>query len=174
MVDQARIEELRRRVQADPASIAFAQLAEDLRRNGAFEEAVSTCRAGLLTHPTYASARVTLGRALLALNQAAAAEVELRQAVAALPDSASANRALGDACRRLNKLDEAVQHYRAARTLAPNDPDIDRLLTDLRHASGPNGAEERGAQQDHRIRATLSALEAWMEAIRAARAQPKP
>lgn len=174
MVDQARIEELRRRVHADPASIAFAQLAEDLRRNGAFEEAVSTCRAGLATHPTYASARVTLGRALLALNQAAAAEVELRQAVAALPDSASANRALGDACRRLNKLAEAVEHYRVARHLAPNDPDLDKLLTDLRHASGKNDTDDRGARRDNRARATLSALEAWMEAIRAARTQRQP
>lgn len=174
MVDQARIEELRRRVQADPASIAFAQLAEDLRRNGAFEESVNTARAGLLTHPTYASARVTLGRALLALNQAAAAEVELRQAVAALPDSASANRALGDACRRLGKLDEAMNHYRIARTLAPNDPDIDKLLNELNPASGRQIADQHAAADSGRARATLSVLEAWMEAIHAARTERQP
>lgn len=173
MVDQARIEDLRRRVQADPASIAFAQLAEDLRRNGAFDESVSICRAGLLTHPTYASARVTLGRALLSLNQAAAAEVELRQAVASLPDSASANRALGDACRKLGKLDEATEHYRRARKLAPNDPDIERLLTELNPASGRQVADPRRADNG-RARATLGALEAWMEAIHAARTQHKP
>ena len=174
MVDQARIEELRRRVQADPASIAFAQLAEDLRRNGAFQEAVATCRTGLLTHPTYASARVTLGRALLALGQAATAEVELRQAVAASPDSASANRALGDACRALGKLDEATSHYRIARTLAPNDPDIDRLLTELSPASSRQAAGPRGGADTSRARATLSALEAWMEGIHATRTERKP
>jgi Flp pilus assembly protein TadD len=172
MVDQARIEELRRRVQADPASIAFAQLAEDLRRNGAFEESVSTCRAGLATHPTYASARVTLGRALLALNQAADAEVELRQAVASLPESASAKRALGDACRKLGKVDEALGHYRAAKKLAPNDPDLDRLIAELTHAPGNHDADPPAAEDD-RAQATLGALEAWMEAIHATRSQPK-
>lgn len=174
MVDQARIEDLRRRVQADPASIAFAQLAEDLRRNGAFQESVEICRNGLLTHPTYASARVTLGRALLALNQAAAAEVELRQAVATLSDSASANRALGDACRKLGKLAEALVHYRLARKLAPNDPDLDRLLTELNPASDRPVADQRDVAASGRARATLNVLHGWMEGIHATRTERKP
>ena len=65
MFESARIEELRRRVDIDPASIAFAALAEEYRRAGQFEDAVETCRSGLRRHPAYVSARVTLGRALL-------------------------------------------------------------------------------------------------------------
>ena len=65
MADSARIQELRRRVQVDPASIAFAALAEEYRRGGRFEEAIETCAVGLQRHPSYLSARVTLGRALL-------------------------------------------------------------------------------------------------------------
>ena len=72
MADNPRIEDLRRRVQKDPASIAFAQLAEELRRAGELEESVETCRAGLSLHPTYLSARVTLGRALVELHNVAA------------------------------------------------------------------------------------------------------
>ena len=68
MADNPRIEELRRRVQKDPASIAFAQLAEEYRRAGNYEDAIATCRAGLAVHPGYLSARVTLGRALLEMN----------------------------------------------------------------------------------------------------------
>ena len=60
-----RLEALRRRVLADPASVAFAALAEEYRRAGRFDEAIDTARAGLDRHPAYASARVTLGRALL-------------------------------------------------------------------------------------------------------------
>ena len=45
MADSPRIEELKRRVQSDPASIAFAALAEEYRRAGRFEEAIETCRA---------------------------------------------------------------------------------------------------------------------------------
>ena len=77
MADNPRIEELRRRVEKDPASIAFAQLAEEYRRAGSFEEAVATCRGGLATHPSYLSARVTLGRALFELNNLDEAQTEL-------------------------------------------------------------------------------------------------
>ena len=45
MADSPRLEELRRRVQADPASIAFAALAEEYRRAGKFREAVEASRA---------------------------------------------------------------------------------------------------------------------------------
>jgi hypothetical protein len=45
--ENPRIEELRRRVQKDPASIAFAQLAEEYRRAGQLPDAVAACKAGL-------------------------------------------------------------------------------------------------------------------------------
>ena len=57
MADNPRIEELRRRVQADPASIAFAALAEEFRRAGRYQDAIETCRTGLQRHPSYLSAR---------------------------------------------------------------------------------------------------------------------
>jgi len=69
MADNPRIEELRRRVERDPASIAFAQLAEEHRRVGECDEAIRICRSGLAQHPGYLSARVTLGRALLEAGQ---------------------------------------------------------------------------------------------------------
>ena len=77
MADNPRIEELRRRVQKDPASIAFAQLAEEYRRAGSYEDAIEACQSGLAIHPGYLSARVTLGRALLEMNDLDAALGEL-------------------------------------------------------------------------------------------------
>ena len=62
MAESSRIDELRRRVQKDPASLAFAQLAEEYRRAGQFAEAVQICQTGLAIHPGYLSARVTLGK----------------------------------------------------------------------------------------------------------------
>ena len=41
MSDNPRLDGLRRRVQADPASIAFAQLAEEYRRAGNYAEALA-------------------------------------------------------------------------------------------------------------------------------------
>ncbi len=91
-----RIEELRRRVQKDPTSIAFAQLAEEYRRMGGLEEAISTCRAGLVHHPTYLSARVTLGRALMELRRFKDARTELEAVLDVAPDNLAAIRGLAE------------------------------------------------------------------------------
>ena len=94
--DNPRLLELRRRVQADPASIAFAQLAEECRRTGEFEEAVAICRAGLTFHPDYLSARITLSRSLTELGRHDEARSELQQVLAKAPDNLPANRAMAE------------------------------------------------------------------------------
>ena len=91
-----RIEELRRRIQKDPASIAFAQLAEEHRRAGQFEDAVRVCQAGLVQHPAYLSARITLGRALLEMGRYDDAAIEFEYVLKAAPDNLSATRELAD------------------------------------------------------------------------------
>jgi tetratricopeptide (TPR) repeat protein len=88
-----RIEELRRRVQADPTSIAFAALAEEYRRAGQLEEAIEVCRSGLTRHPAYISARVTLGRTLLELDRLEEAEEELAHVLKIAPENLAAIRA---------------------------------------------------------------------------------
>jgi predicted Zn-dependent protease len=100
VADSARIEELRRRVEKDPASIVFAQLAEEHRRAGEYEDAIRVCREGLAHHPDYLSARVTLGRALLEAGQVDDARHELEQVAHAAPDNLAARRALADIQRR--------------------------------------------------------------------------
>ena len=87
MPDNPRIEDLRRRVLKDPASIAFAQLAEEYRRAGDCEEAVRVCEAGLAQHPAYLSARVTLGRALFELGRLEDARTEFLRVLDAAPDN---------------------------------------------------------------------------------------
>jgi predicted Zn-dependent protease len=111
MVDSPRIEELRRRVQADPASIAFAALAEEFRRVRRFEEAIETCRTGLQRHPSYLSARVTLGRALLETGQFEAAREELDYVLRAAPENLAAIRALAEIHARQRHAPEGFEHY---------------------------------------------------------------
>ncbi len=166
MPDASRIDELRRRVLKDPASIAFAQLGEEYRRAGQLAEAVDTCRAGLTTHPEYVSARVTLGRALLALGRLDEATVELRQVLATAPENLAATRALADALCQQGRLAEALPYYAEALTLAPNDPDLERSITDTRRALATAAAPSVERAHDW---ATISALERWLEAIHAAR-----
>jgi cytochrome c-type biogenesis protein CcmH/NrfG len=94
MGDNLRIEELKRRVQMDPASIAFAALAEEYRRSGRFEDAIAACTAGLHRHPAYISAHVTLGRVLLALGRSGEAKAQFEHVLMLAPENLAAIRGL--------------------------------------------------------------------------------
>jgi predicted Zn-dependent protease len=96
VADSPRIENLRRRIQEDPASLVFAPLAEELRRAGRVQEAIRVCRTGLAIHPEYLSARATLGRALLDLGQLDDAHAELSAVLAAAPEHLSAIRGIAE------------------------------------------------------------------------------
>lgn len=197
MADNHRIDDLRRRVQKDPSSIAFAQLAEECRRAGEFQEAVDVCHAGLELHPGYLSARVTLGRALAELDKIDEAAAELEIVLKGAPDNLAAVRALAEILHRRGLLGEALAHYRTALSLSRSDPELERIVNDLthevepskkpakdhglsfeqaarelsKHAAGAPGATARaGGTTDARTR-TIAALEQWLDAIHVARAE---
>lgn len=142
MADSPRLEELRRRVQADPASIAFAALAEEYRRAGKFREAVEASRAGLRYHPTYVSARVTLGRSLVELQEVEQAERELAFVLKSAPDNLAARRALGELCWQQLRFGDALTHFRTAHALAPADTELPQILQSLERelAADRNGS----------------------------------
>ena len=160
----SRTDELRRRVERDPASLAFAQLAEEYRRAGRFEDAVDVCKIGLAKHPGYVSARITLGRALTELRQFERAEHEFAVALKLAPNNLAAHRGLGDLCYRRYVLPEALAHYRAALALSPTDTELSHIVSDLsRRVSQAADASSRAAR-------TIVALEQWLAAIHVARA----
>ncbi len=144
--ESPRIEELRRRVQKDPTSIAFAQLAEEYRRVGSYEEAVDVCRAGLARHPTYLSARVTLGRALMELERYDEAQTELEVVLDLAPDNLAAIRALAEIHQRRGEVGGTPQKYTAALDLplneAPPAPPVegDEPVVEITHAT--RGSED--------------------------------
>jgi tetratricopeptide (TPR) repeat protein len=131
VADNQRIDDLRRRVHKDPASIAFAQLAEELRRNGDYAESVEVCRTGLAIHPGYLSARVTLGRALLELEQLDEAQAELELVLKSAPENLAALRALAETRMRQGSDSDALTSYRSALLLARNDPDLQQTVDEL-------------------------------------------
>ena len=94
MGDSSRITELEDLVARDPASIAFAQLAEDYRRLGQLEDAVRLCREGLSRHHAFPSAQLTLARALLALGCEDEARIELHRVIRESPGNLAATRAV--------------------------------------------------------------------------------
>jgi tetratricopeptide (TPR) repeat protein len=122
MSDDSRIDDLRRRLQKDPASIAFAQLAEELRRAGQYQEAVEVCRAGLELHPGYLSARVTLGRAFIDLNRLEDARTELEQVRKVAPENLAAIRALAEIHQRLPRASHDDRRIDRPPTVAATAP----------------------------------------------------
>ena len=140
MTHNPRIEDLRRRVLKDPASIAFAQLAEEYRRAGDCEEAVRVCEAGLAQHPAYLSARITLGRALFELGRLDDARAEFLRVLDAAPDNLVA----------VGNLAEIHQRTQQGYRRASED-----------HAQAPR--KNRDARSaDERV---LLELQAWLDAI---------
>jgi tetratricopeptide (TPR) repeat protein len=105
VADSPRIEELKRRVQSDPASIAFAALAEEYRRADRFDEAIETCKAGLVRHPSYLSAHVTLGRALIEVGRLQEARAELEYVLKLAPENLAAIRGLAEIHDRIGQED---------------------------------------------------------------------
>ena len=201
MAENSRLEDLRRRVQQDPSSIAFAQLAEEYRRASMFQEAVDICRSGLEVHPSYLSARVTLGRALVELGQFEDAQRELHQVLQSAPENLAAIRGLADVYHRQGALAEALAQYRAALAIARHDPDLEQTIADLARQIEPkppsHAAEglsfEQAAKEflvhapapappaapapdpkDARADATLEALEQFLTAVHVARAERRP
>jgi len=182
-----RIDELRGRIQKDPASIAFAQLAEEYRRAGRFREAIDACVAGLARHPGYLSARVTLGRALLELNELGDAYRELTEVLLQAPENLAAIRGLAEVHRRRGELPEALDQFKNVVELGGNDPSTEQLVRDLRRevgqkaqtgaphqATSPDNAggwATMGADSHDQARALrVSAyLHRWLEAIMAER-----
>ena len=140
MADNPRIEELRRRIQKDPASIAFAQLAEEHRRAGQFDETVRVCQAGLAQHPAYLSARITLGRAFLEMGRYDEAVGEFEYVLKAAPDNLTAVRELADIEQRRRAAQAQPQpqsqpgpqsQFQPAIVEAPPSPAIDPVVVEL-------------------------------------------
>jgi tetratricopeptide (TPR) repeat protein len=117
--------------------MAFAQLAEEYRRAGANDDAVTVCRAGLAHHPDYLSARVTLGRALVELGRLEEAQAELAVVLRSAPDNLAANRGVAEIYRRRGQLNDALMHYKIALQLARHDPELERAVQQIQDALSP-------------------------------------
>ena len=128
MAGNPRIDDLRKRLEKDPGSRLFAQLAEELRKDGDLEEAINVCREGLKRQPAYPSARMTLGRALFDTGDLAAARGEFETVLKGAADNILASRLLAECLEGLGDLQGAARQYRATLALAPGDKQVQSHL----------------------------------------------
>jgi tetratricopeptide (TPR) repeat protein len=181
VADSARIQELRRRVQQDPATLAFAPLAEELRRAGRAAEAIRICQAGLAIHPAYLSARATLGLALFEAGDLDSAFLELTTVLGDAPEHLTALRGVAEIHERRGEMHEALAKYRLALALSGRDPELARTVHELERRVagppvGPVPSEPPGFRAlDDRSRETVRQLERFLGAVledRARRTEP--
>ena len=119
-----KIEELQSKLDKDPDSKIFLPLAEEYRKSGMIEEAITICQDGLKKHPNYVSARVVLGRAYMELKRTIEAQAEFEEVISKIPDNLMANKYLGDIYFMQGNLKSALERYQAVIRLAPYNEEV--------------------------------------------------
>jgi tetratricopeptide (TPR) repeat protein len=114
-----KIEELRFRLKTDPKSRLFFPLAEELRKAGQLQESEQVLRTGLVNHPTYLSAWVSLGRVLRDQKNDQDAVEALNKALQLDPGNVVAARLLADAYLAVGEKVEAIKKYKLVHALLP-------------------------------------------------------
>lgn len=125
------------RLVRDPASLAFAQLADLYRKAGRPAEAVALCRAGLARYPHYTTARLILAKALAADGDDEQALAELATILTVSPKDVQCHRLAAEIQRRRGDLEAAVRHLEVAVGLDPGDRESRALLGILTAAPAP-------------------------------------
>jgi tetratricopeptide (TPR) repeat protein len=124
------------RLQRDPTSLAFAQLADLYRKAGRAREAAALCREGLVRYPQYTTARLILVKALMDEGHLDEALSELTGVLASSPGDVQSHRLAADLQRRRGQFEQAVRHLETALELDPDDREARALLGVLR-GDGP-------------------------------------
>jgi tetratricopeptide (TPR) repeat protein len=150
-VANPRIDDLRKKLDKEPGSRLFAQLAEELRKEGDLAEAVRVARQGLSHHPNYPSARMTLGRALLDSGDLASARREFETVLKGAADNILASRYLAECLEGLGQNADALARYKATLALAPGDKQVQAKIQALEKGAGTPPAARPAPPEPHAI-----------------------
>ena len=123
------------RLAKDPASLAFAPLADAYRRVRRTREAIDLCREGLGRFPHYTTARLILAKAHLDDGNSEAALAELGIILESSPKDAQAHRLAAEIHRKAGRLEAARQHLERVVKLDAGDRES-RLLLETLAAEG--------------------------------------
>lgn len=117
------IEKLKAKVKKDPNSKLFVPLAEEYRKTGMLDDAISVLMTGITSQPGYTSARVSLGKIYLEKKMSPAAKEEFEKVISAIPDNLFAHKKLAEIYRDSGEKERAIGEYRVVLKLNPFDGD---------------------------------------------------
>ncbi len=129
------IDALKERIARDPLSRAFLQLAEEYRRLGRFKEAIEVCLEGLSRHPTYHTARISLGRTYMEAGDLENARRAFSDVQELQPENHLGGKLLAEVQKKMGDLRGAAETYRAILEQYPNDREVEVLLRQVQGGS---------------------------------------
>jgi tetratricopeptide (TPR) repeat protein len=130
MASSARIEELRKKFEENPRRY-FAPLANEYRKAGDIEQAISICREYLPQQPGHMSGHIVYGQALYEARQFEEAKSVFETALSLDPENLIALRHLGDIALILADSDGARAWYRRVLEADPRNEEIQAQLATL-------------------------------------------
>jgi tetratricopeptide (TPR) repeat protein len=133
---EARIKDLKRRLDLEPGSRLFVALAEEYRKTGRLADALSTLQKGLLAHPHYLSAHVALGRAYLEAGQITEAIATFSKVLSSDPGNLVSAKSLADIFLSRGDSVEAIKKYKLYRALS-GDRTVDTIVERLEMELAP-------------------------------------
>jgi predicted regulator of Ras-like GTPase activity (Roadblock/LC7/MglB family) len=110
---------------ADPSSLIFLPLAEQLLARGDLAHASRVARKGAERHAHRADVHDLVARIAMAQGDEPTAERAWRQSLAIAPEFGAAHRGLGFLCYRQGRWEDAQTHLAMARAATPGDPAVE-------------------------------------------------
>jgi tetratricopeptide (TPR) repeat protein len=163
MSNALRIEELKKKFDENPRRY-FAPLANEYRKAGDLQQAISICQAHLPQQPGHMSGHIVYGQALFEARQFDQARTVFETALALDPENLIALRYLGDIAFELGDRSGARGWYTRVLETDPRNEEIAALMAAM-------GAEERGGTSRESGPVPTPVMEA-ASAAEAPRAQP--
>jgi len=138
-VDTARIAQLERRLNDDPGSRAFVELARLYHEEGRHGEAARLCADGVRRHPGYLSARVLLGRIYFDMGFLEEARETMEFVLERAPDNLVARRVIAEIFLATGNRDAALERYRALLAFKPEDASARERIAEIERLPTPEG-----------------------------------
>ena len=123
----------------DPASLAFLQLAEALRRHGQLDHALRIAARGVERHPANADAHDLLARIAADRGELDRASTAWETVLRLAPTHVGARKGLGFLCFQQGRLEEAEAHLSDAAQCDPTDAGVAAALRHVRAGRGATG-----------------------------------
>src|SRR5512133_1629492 len=147
MVSSPRIDELKKKFDENPRRY-FAPLANEYRKSGDLDQAISLCRTHLPLQPGHISGHIVLAQALFEAGTLDESREIFHTALGLDPENLIALRYLGDIAKETRDLETARSWYERVLEVDPRNDEIEQLIRDLDTPAAAEKAEATPASDD--------------------------